>query len=90
VTLHARRLIEQRLAEQVLDKFRDQITAQAAAYSLPTDLTDLVRALLAGKRELAWDDALAMIIARLGMSSAVYTRSARRGRGDAGHTPERD
>jgi hypothetical protein len=62
ITDHARRLIEQRLAKEALDKIRDQITTQAAAYSLPADLTDRMRARLTENRELAWDDALAIII----------------------------
>jgi hypothetical protein len=59
---HARRLIEQRIAREALDGFRDRIAKQAAATPLPVDIEVQLRSYLARHPSLAWDDALAQII----------------------------
>jgi hypothetical protein len=55
-------LIEQRLAREALDGFRDRIAKQAAATPLPVDIEVQLRSYLARHPSLAWDDALARII----------------------------
>ncbi len=62
IEAHARRLIEQRLAREALDGFRDRIAKQAAATALPLDIEVQLRSYLARYPSLAWDDALAQII----------------------------
>ncbi len=62
IEVHARRLIEQRLARAALAEIRDQITRQAAATALPVDIEDQLRSCLARHSALSWDDALAQII----------------------------
>jgi hypothetical protein len=59
---HARRLIEQRLAKEALDKIRDQLAKEAAAHELPSDLGDQVRRLLTEQPQVSWDGALATIL----------------------------
>jgi hypothetical protein len=59
---HARRLIEQRLAENALDKIRDKLATEAAAHKLPVDLVDQVRRRLDREPEQSWDSALAAIL----------------------------
>ncbi len=59
---HARRLIEQRLAKEELDRARDQLARKAAEHALPDDLDRRIRDLRAERRELSWDAALALIL----------------------------
>ena len=61
---HARRLVEQTLTEEALDKIRDQLAEQAAAHSLPGDLDRRIHWLLKERPELSWDMALASILSR--------------------------
>jgi hypothetical protein len=61
---HARRLVEQRLAKEEIDKIRDRLAKEAAARKLPSDLPGRVRKLLADRPELSWDLALALILQR--------------------------
>jgi hypothetical protein len=61
---HARRLVEQRLAKEEIDKIRDRLAKEAAARKLPSDLPGRVRKLLADRPELSWDMALALILQR--------------------------
>ena len=46
IEVHARRLIEQRLAREALAEIRDQITRQAAATALPVDIEDQLRSVV--------------------------------------------
>lgn len=59
---HARRLIEQHLAEQALDEIRREITAKAKSVRLPDDLKDRLREVLQREPEMSWDAALSRII----------------------------
>jgi hypothetical protein len=58
---HARRLIEQKLAKDMLDRTYPERAAQAAAYQLPPDRDAKVRAILAERLELSWDMATALV-----------------------------
>jgi hypothetical protein len=62
VTIHARRLIEQNLAEQALDKIRDKITEQASSVRLPDDLKRQLQEELRRYPDLPWDVALSRIV----------------------------
>lgn len=59
---HARRMIEQQLAEKVLRQRRAALQAEAAAAMLPDDLDDRVRAALLLNPALSWDLAVAAVI----------------------------
>ena len=59
---HARRLIEQRLTAEALDKVRAELAGQAAAHKLPHDLDGKVRKLLIARPALPWDLALAQVL----------------------------
>ncbi len=59
---HARRLIEQTLAEQAFDEIRDEITAKAKSVRLPDDLKHRLREVLRHDPELCWDAALSRIV----------------------------
>lgn len=59
---HARRLIEQRRADEVLRQARREIAATAASTALPEDLQDRVRAALHRAPELSWDRAVAAVL----------------------------
>jgi hypothetical protein len=61
---HARRLIEQQLAAEALDKIRDKLAEKAADYEPPDDLEAQVSQLLTERPELSWDVALALILRR--------------------------
>ena len=61
---HARRLVEQTLTEEALDKIRGQLAKQAAAHSLPGDLDRRIHRLQKERPELSWDMALASILSR--------------------------
>jgi hypothetical protein len=62
---HARRMIEQELAERELCGREAARRAAAAAVALPADLADRVRALLDLKPELPWDRAVGEVVRRL-------------------------
>jgi hypothetical protein len=63
---HARRLIEQRLANEAIARLKSKITQQAGAKKLPTDLRERLADVLKEERHLPWDAALAeMLIAEL-------------------------
>ena len=64
VEAHARRLIEQHLAEKKLAEIRDRLAGEAAEYVLPEDLHWSLQAHLDENPELAWDDALGQLIDR--------------------------
>ena len=59
---HARRLIEQRLAQDALADIRQRIAEEAARVPLPDGIEARLREYLAQHPDLAWDQALAMII----------------------------
>ena len=59
---HARRVIEQGLAEAALRENRARLQREAAAAELPADLDDRVRLLLEQEPELPWDLAVAAVI----------------------------
>jgi hypothetical protein len=63
IETHARRLIEQHLAEQAIEKLRSDIERQAGAIELPDDLRDQIEEALERDPALPWDAALAAIIA---------------------------
>jgi hypothetical protein len=62
---HARRMIEQELAERELRGRAAARRAAAAAVALPADLADRVRALLERRPELPWDRAVGEVVRRL-------------------------
>jgi hypothetical protein len=59
---HARRVIEQRLAEAALRENRARLQAEAASAALPEDLEDRVRSLLEQQPGFPWDRAVAAVI----------------------------
>ena len=59
---HARRIIEEKLAEQALMEVRTKMQTEAAATQLPADLGEQVRSILADRPDLPWDEAVAAII----------------------------
>ena len=59
---HARRVIEQGLAEAALRENRARLQREAAAAELPADLDDRVRLLLEQEPELPWDLAVAAVV----------------------------
>jgi hypothetical protein len=59
---HARRVVEQRLAEEAIKKIRGQIAQEAVEVKLPEDLRDKVEAELEGHPELPWDAAVAAVL----------------------------
>jgi hypothetical protein len=59
---HARRVLEQRLAEANLRENRARLQAEAASAALPEDLDGRVRSLLGHRPDLAWDLAVAAVI----------------------------
>jgi DNA topoisomerase VI subunit A len=62
---HARRLIEQRLANQALEKMLEQIGKQAALATLPADLTQQTEEKLQEEPELSWDAAVLEVVQEL-------------------------
>ena len=66
IAQHARRVIEQQLAEKAIAEIADKIAAEAKAAELPTDLRQRVEAYLAKHPRLSWDAAVAQIIAEEG------------------------
>lgn len=59
---HARRVLEQELADRLLHEKRPALQAEAAAAELPEDLGERVRAVLKSKPDLPWDLAVAAIV----------------------------
>jgi hypothetical protein len=59
---HARRVIEQGLAEKVLNEVRTTLREEAASASLPDDLRDQVHAVLVERPELSWDLAVSALV----------------------------
>ena len=59
---HARRMIEQQRAEEVLRANRARLQQEAASAALPADLRDRVRCILEEQPELPWDLAVAAVI----------------------------
>jgi hypothetical protein len=62
---HARRVAEQRLIEDLLTKVQDEVREQAAKIELPVNLDEQVRNLLQRNPAMAWDEAVAAIVAAL-------------------------
>jgi predicted metal-dependent peptidase len=60
---HARRLIEQQLAEKEIAKIRSRIAAEAANAKLPSTLRRRVEAELRKQPVLSWDQAVKNIVA---------------------------
>jgi hypothetical protein len=63
VYVHARRLIEQKLGEEAINKIHAEITQQAAATVLPEDLCQRVEEEMERDPHQSWDAALANLIA---------------------------
>lgn len=61
---HARRMIEQRMTEKLIDDHRREMQNQAALIALPDDLSERVTTLLVQAPELSWDMAVAEIVGR--------------------------
>ena len=59
---HARRLIEQRLARKALADIRQQLADEAARVPLPDGIEARLREHLAQHPDIAWDEALAMLV----------------------------
>jgi hypothetical protein len=59
---HARRVIEQGLAEEALRENRARLQAEVASAALPEDLGDRVRSLLEQEPGLPWDLAVAAVV----------------------------
>ena len=53
---HARRVVEEMLAEQALMHVREKMQTEAAAAHLPADLGEQVRSMLADQPDLPWDE----------------------------------
>ncbi len=60
--VHARRLIEQRLADEALQENRARYRAEAASARLPENLDEVVRSCLDLDSELSWDQAVALVV----------------------------
>lgn len=59
---HARRVLEQKLAEQFISEHLDRLAREAAATALPTDLEGRVRDFILHHPDKSWDEALAHIV----------------------------
>jgi hypothetical protein len=59
---HARRIIEQHLAEKLIEKALPRLKKDAEALKLPADLDRQIRTLLAKNPVLAWDMAVVEIL----------------------------
>jgi hypothetical protein len=59
---HARRLIEKRLAKDMLDEMRKTLAERAAEKPLPADIRQTVANMLAEDPALSWDQALAVLL----------------------------
>lgn len=62
---HARRLMEQHLAQEAIKPLQASFAARAQEATLPADLGERIKAALAETPESSWDGSLAMIIAGL-------------------------
>jgi hypothetical protein len=62
ISEHARRLIEQKLIHNAVEAMRDRVTVQARRTKLPDDIAARVRAVLAERPELSWDQAVAVVL----------------------------
>jgi hypothetical protein len=60
---HARRLVEQRLANELLRDNRPALQARAASIALPDDLDDKMWSALKQKPGLSWAEALSSFVA---------------------------
>jgi hypothetical protein len=63
VYAHARRLIEQKLGEEAIDKIRVKLAQEAASTVLPEDLCEQLNAEIERNPSRSWDAALANLIA---------------------------
>ena len=61
---HARRLIEQRLAKQLIEEAREDLERQATEMELPPDLREQIGAEVERDPSLPWDAAEAKVIER--------------------------
>jgi hypothetical protein len=59
---HARRMMEQVLAERFLAEHKDRIATQAAEMVMPDDLLERVEELLEERTQLSWDQAIQIIL----------------------------
>jgi hypothetical protein len=64
---HARRLIEQRLVDKILEKTLPKIKKQAAATALPADLRQGIEVELHERPELSWDAAVSCVVQDLAL-----------------------
>ena len=62
IEAHARRLIEQRLAEQAVDEIRAEIAKEASLIPLPDGLSQRIEAEVRRDHALPWDIALANVL----------------------------
>lgn len=62
IVRHARRLLEQRLAEKEVALIHERIVREASVTPLPEDLRARVEAMLADSPELPWDAAVAAVL----------------------------
>jgi hypothetical protein len=66
---HARRLLERRLAADLVKKMTVEIAARAQSVKLPPDLSDIIDAELREHPDLAWDAAVATVIQDLDLTA---------------------
>jgi hypothetical protein len=64
LTAHARRFIEQQLAQKLITKALPRLKKDAEAVKLPADLDRQIRTLQAKKPQLAWDMAVVEILSK--------------------------
>ena len=62
IEAHARRIIEQDLAQKVIEKALPKIQRQAAAESLPSNMAELVQTMLGMEPTMSWDAAVGEIV----------------------------
>lgn len=62
IEFHARRVIEQVLAEEALEKLKDELQEKSSAISLPDDLERQVANLLRDNPAIPWDHAVAQCV----------------------------
>jgi hypothetical protein len=63
---HARRVLEQVLADKAIEQIRERIAKEAAEIELPKDLRQLVEEEIGLDQALSWDAAVATVVERLG------------------------
>lgn len=61
---HAHRVIEERLASELMRRSRPRLVAKAASTVLPGDLDIQLRSILEDRPELSWDQAVAEVVER--------------------------